>query len=293
MKLFSKKHHLCYLHSMIMLSVLLITDLLLYPKNSYGNQEFFNNINEPNLIIGDENWIDLSNIYNSKKIQKNAQAVGYLKIYSKKRRCNAFLISRDIIMTNYHCIPDAETAKNTVFFPDFLQGTQRYDYLYTQPYLCEELLLSYKPLDITLLRCSGEPGASHAIALLEKPTQAPQAGERIYIIHQNCNTLEYSDCAATKKFSPGIIVEPKYLALEEDRFNIFYNADTLQGSSGAPVFSAKTHKVIALHHKGHRGYENNATNCLNCGESNSGIPMGIIIDFLRYYYPSLYNEIYP
>ena len=88
---------------------------------------------------------------------------------------------------------------------------------------------------------------TRAVGTLSAQGRAITTHSNVYVIHQNRDDNTTFGCAPTKKYSPGYILNANYSSTDAS-----YNADTLGGSSGSPVFSATTHEVVALHHSSRR-----------------------------------------
>jgi V8-like Glu-specific endopeptidase len=77
---------------------------------------------------------------------------------------------------------------------------------------------------------------------------------------------------------------PKYK--KEVNFN--HNADTLSGSSGAPVFSTIEDRVVGIHYN---GYYEGQNRDLGRGVVNSAMKMNLIIEDIREKFPEIIHEI--
>ncbi|MBF0205455.1 MAG: trypsin-like peptidase domain-containing protein [Oligoflexia bacterium] len=252
-------------------------------------------------IIGNVDWQSIANFNRDSNIYKTSTPIGLLNIFYKggsASRCTAFLISDDLIMTNWHCAPSATEFKGARFYLDFLTGKNRNDFLKTPYYDCNNLVLTYRPLDVALLRCSGLPGRTNGKVKLEGEQRNYYPNPKIYVIHQNCDYHYTPGCAPTKKFSPVMMLSKSDGYGDLNNIDIFYDADTLGGSSGSPVFLVENNKVIALHHLGH----NNSNGLANAnadadadananddgrGVANSGVPMYKILSYIKEQLPEL------
>lgn len=204
-----------------------------------------------NVIIGDVDWREITDLASSHPIRKNGKAVADVKIPKIGSRCTGFMISEDILMTNHHCIPDSSYAVGVTAAFKHEAGVSESGWKKRN---CSTFIGNNQVLDYALLRCAGSPGAEFGI--LELSAERQPVGTSIYIIQQNCDYFLKNGCDHTKKFSQGKVID----------FDGEYthNADTLGGSSGSPMFDADTHEVIGLHHAGFanvgfgRGSENYA-----------------------------------
>ncbi|MBF0359446.1 MAG: trypsin-like peptidase domain-containing protein [Oligoflexia bacterium] len=240
-------------------------------------------------IVGSIDWLSVVSLNKAREVQMNVKAVGLIDIPSMDSRCTAFLVSEDMIMTNWHCFPSANDAAGARAYFDFTsEKSGRTSYKTGNSFLCEELLLTYETLDVAILKCSGKPGKAYGTLNLEEEKVDRSIGDDIYVIHQNCDYYTDTECAPTKKFSPGKVVDKGDALAPARDMDLFYDADTLGGSSGSPVFSTSSNQVIALHHNGHGiTYFSNGR-----GDRNSGVPMGLIVNYLKNNYPEIFAKIF-
>lgn len=218
------------------------------------------------VIVGAVNWQESVSLPAGSAERANASAVAYLAIPAEGTRCTGFLIAPDVIMTNNHCIPRAASA----------QGVRAYFHREQSAPSdagvdCSTFLGNDATLDFALLQCAGSPGDSYGVVELDAATVAASA--QVYVIHQNCDYYADPGCDPTKKYSPGKITSTSG--------ELGHDADTLGGSSGSPVFSRTTHKVVGLHHVG-LGSDGNGR-----GTQNRAVPMRTIKPVLEQRYPGL------
>jgi V8-like Glu-specific endopeptidase len=190
------------------------------------------------VIVGDVNWKEFSQNNRWKNsIKKNALTVAHLQILSNNSRCNGFLLTNDIIMTSYHCVPDQKTATNlkAKFGPAPGETQER-------SFSCANLVGYNEKLHYSLIQCSDAPGKLlGTVGLEENPEIVVE--DQIYLIHHNCNYPKIADCVVTKLISPGKVKE-----LFNDK--LFHSADTLKGSSGAAIFDLPTGLLLGMHFSG-------------------------------------------
>jgi len=255
-------------------SIFLSLLLLLITASVYGQYD--------KAIIGDyePNWISVTNLDKSGGQFLNSKAVGYLR--KSDGRCTGFLISEDIVMTNHHCIEDATLAKSAKMIFKVIEGTTKDDW-HKSTYECKTFIGNNNFLDYSLIRCDGKPGKKYGHLTLTETD--PEEFEELYIIHQNCDYKTNKRCYRQKIISHGTLQDlPKYK--KEHNFN--HNADTLSGSSGAPVLSTIENKVIGIHYNGH--YEDQNRD-LGRGVVNSAMKMNLIIEDIRERFPEIIEEI--
>ncbi|MCP4498726.1 MAG: trypsin-like serine protease [Deltaproteobacteria bacterium] len=220
------------------------------------------------VIVGGVNWQDVTSLAASSDERVNANAVGYLSIPARGSRCTAFLVANDLVMTNHHCISSSSQAVGaTVSF----RREAGVDSSNHASYSCDTFIGANDGLDYSLLRCLGNPGDVHGVLNLDEGT--PRTDDSIYILHQNCDYYQDPSCERTKKISRGNIISTGT--------ELRYNADTLGGSSGSPVFDASSHDVIGLHHVGI------GSNSDGRGWANSAVRIGRIVDHIESHWPDL------
>lgn len=233
-------------------------------------------------IVEDLDWISLTEI-SDKFIQKSSRPVGYISIPKKNNRCTAFLINEDLVMTNWHCFGNASYAEGARLYLEYYKGKIRGDHLKTPSFDCGQFLFSHRALDFALLKCQGHPGKKYGFLTLESQPFLLYPGDKIYLIHQNCNYWADTNCSPTKKYSPGLVTDAgnsPHLAEEE---SFFHTADTLSGSSGGPIFAPDSHKVIGLHNAAPGLTSSNQGR----GSKNMAIYMYKIVETLKIEFPHI------
>ena len=150
------------------------------------------------------------------------------------RVCTGFLLGRDLLLTNQHCISNgAEAATAVVEFGVDSAGAVPVSFRVTKVEAVNE------PLDYSLLRLSGDaskfgrlfvgPAATFALPLVV--VQHPQGLPKKVAFPPNCSVGSTS------------------VAGVNDQLNDFgHSCDTLGGSSGSPVVEATDGTVVGLHH---------------------------------------------
>lgn len=205
-------------------------------------------------VCGTQDWRDVECYRNTYPTEFEKARAAVKALIGCCSSCTAFKVSDSgQFMTNNHCTSSQSGVQSTEL---------RFEYQYTScgggsaPYsgsvLGSQLLATDYTLDYTLMTTNGD---SSSIPCLELDPRLPPVGERIYIAGHP---------------SGG----PKKLSIESDRngglcqvdaspyngrgtgSDVGYYCDTTNGSSGSPVLSGETHKVVALHHFG---------GCLNSG----------------------------
>lgn len=185
------------------------------------------------------------------------------------RFCTGFLVGPDLLMTNDHCTRSrngSDTYAGTIAVFNFENGV---DPSQLEAFRCDTLVRRDILIDVALLRCQAGPIGSSSPVLpgdhrgrgfidLEDYSEL-QDGDDIYVINQNCvdgglTTPPFTNrtCVPTKKLSRGDLLNyycpnPGTKLGRGYFFDLFHNADTLPGSSGSPIFSATTHKIVGIH----------------------------------------------
>jgi V8-like Glu-specific endopeptidase len=152
--------------------------------------------------------------------------------------CTGFLIAKNVMMTNEHCIHDLDEARSTLV--EF-----RYDTSTSQPdsYRVTDLLARDPDLDYAVIKLQGQPGDKHGILTIDE-TMPADAAELVIIQHPGGQPKQVSiiGCAIRGLDRVGV---------GGTATDFGHLCDTLGGSSGSPVFSMASGKVIGLHHLGY------------------------------------------
>ncbi len=239
------------------------------------NIQLDKNTSSSGVIVGNLDWEDLKTQLEDTPFSTNSRAVGIMAI-NEKEQCTGFLISKDIVMTNQHCIPDARSAKGTIItFGHDYQASES-DYI---TYQCDEFIMANEKLDFALVRCAPENGeyAGERFGTVSLEKSSEKFKGDIYVIQQNCQYFENRNCDPSKKIAYGKILD------EESTGDLIHNADTLGGSSGSPVFSKDNNKVIALHHLGINPGRNGS------GLYNTAVPISAITAFIEKAKPEIFG----
>jgi len=162
-------------------------------------------------ILAQANW----------RVTKGYTAVKDIYIVDTKGEaynCTAFLISKNLLVTNQHCVQDAVSVR--------IVGGED----------CSNLLAINEKLDYALLKCKGEPGRDGGFFKVSyNVTKAAK------IVHFNCYDGTSSCKDRQRLVSPAITYEVKKYPYMLD-----HTGDTLNGSSGGAILN-KNNEVIGLH----------------------------------------------
>jgi endonuclease G len=155
-----------------------------------------------------------------------------------------FLIAPDIVMTNHHVLEDAAQARGTVIEFNYETDTEGAEYDPDPWRLDPDSLFVTSPfaeLDTTVVavarRDGVAPGDTYGTIPLRLGRANVAPGEYVNIIqHPDGRRKEV------------VLHESEVTALWQEGF-VHYSSDTLEGSSGAPVFNLAW-DLVALHHRG-------------------------------------------
>ena len=234
----------------------------------------------PQGITGSSvDWIETSTLASGSPERINANRVAALTkdappyTTNPFRFCTGFLVGPDLIMTNAHCTSNVDGTIAIFNYENGVTPSQ------LEAFRCDTLVKRDTFYDVALLRCQPGPiGAASPVlpgnhrgrgfVNLRDFEAGIDVGDDIYIIHQNCveqneipgNGIDddgdgqidednltsppfvNSRCDGTKKLSRGKLLSP-YCSNSK---NLYHDADTLGGSSGAPIFSSTTHKIVGI-----------------------------------------------
>lgn len=225
--------------------------------------EFLNS----NIIVGSVDWKEVTELSNAHPIRISSRAVADVQ-FANGGRCTGFMVADDVLMTNQHCVRSASDVVGMKVYMKHEKGVSKANWAEVK---CDEFIGNDYALDFALVKCQGAPGARYGkVELDSNPTVE---GEDVYVVHQNCDYYTDYDCDWSKKYSEGKVVD-----VQDE---VGHNADTLGGSSGSPLFSANSNKVIAIHHAGY-GNDGNGR-----GFKNYAVPMNKIVPFIEAKFPGV------
>ena len=170
-------------------------------------------------IIGKLDWEEI------KSDQPNANAVGIL--FSRTNSfCAGTHLGAGLVVTAAHCAQD---------FPQRVS----FNYPGGTYFDCDHAFKVDTFQDIAIFQCDYD---GPSVKIGEVFTK------EIYILHNQCNYIKDPYCVLTKKISKGVATDIC------DR--IEHTADTLPGSSGAPIFNSKD-ELVGIHQGGNLNVEIN------------------------------------
>ncbi|MEU0877722.1 serine protease [Lentzea sp. NPDC005914] len=115
--------------------------------------------------------------------------------------------------------------------------------------LASQVLKTDTGLDYTLFSVNNFAAIS-SFGYLELDARVPDVGEEMYVIGHPAGKLKKLSLRDTNNGSGYCIVRAVRVNGNVSQSDISYMCDTEGGSSGSPVLSRRTHKVIGLHHFG-------------------------------------------
>lgn len=164
-----------------------------------------------------------------------SRAVAYLDVRSAGWSGTGFLVSENLLLTNYHVLPRSELLEDTAIVFNYESdenGAPQSHALFQgrgAPYYWANGRLDY-----AILQVAGDPGKDWG--WLKCVSDVPQAGSRV-------NIIQHPGGQQKQIAMQGNFVE--YV----DESVVQYVTATLPGSSGSPVFSDQWH-ACAVHHAG-------------------------------------------
>lgn len=210
---------------------------------------------DPQTVCGPKDWKDVA-CYETTNPTEAANARGtVLALSGCCVTCSAFKVSDSgQFMTNNHCISTETGVESTELRFDYERpGCAVGRASYSGSVMGGTLLQTDTLLDYTLFSTLGD---STSIPCLELEDRLPSLNERIYIPSHPSGGPKVLSIASTHPQDPSGLCEVDASPLVGQDNDIGYYCDTADGSSGSPVLSGFTHKVVALHHVG---------GCLNSG----------------------------
>ena len=228
-------------------------ELLRDPKNvQVGNRLL-------EKIIDANNLLDITYLSEGSRV---ARAVGriVLPVTGGNRLGSGFMVSPSLMMTNNHVLEDELQARDARIEFDFFEredgATGPAQHFQVQPGL---FFTTDAALDVTLVAVTPVNESGHAVAdrgwiPLLAPSGKAVVGERVSVIqHPN-------------GFPQKVVLHDNKVSDVDGHF-LLYQADTMGGSSGSPVFNINW-DLAALHHA-------------TVGHANEGVRISAIVTHLK------------
>jgi len=216
-------------------------------------------------------------------VQRLATAVArlYIKTRFGSGWCTGFLVSNDLLLTNYHCIQTNTEAVNAT--AEFGVGD------FGVPKKCLRLVgLEYKnsdaAYDFVVARASGLPGKTYGHIRLTDTTRTSfndVASPRSLVI------VEHPDGGSKRASITGCSesvdsISGADLLMKTD---FGHQCDTLTGSSGSPVFLRGSKELVGLHHAGFSAGSDKKSLI------NQAVYIGLVMQDIKTYRRPLFDEI--
>jgi lysyl endopeptidase len=165
--------------------------------------------------------------------------------------CTAWRVGPDNrLMTNHHCFTtSAEAAETEVWFNYQCAKCGGYGVFRPTKVWAAQVIATDQRLDYTLFSVD-DFAAIQQYGFLQLDVRAPAKGEQLYIPQNPAGEpTMIAASSGTDRQGNCQVVDPAYDGYDTDTDASYY-CDTEGGSSGSPVLSRVTDRVIALHHFG-------------------------------------------
>ncbi|MFI5840409.1 trypsin-like serine peptidase [Catenuloplanes sp. NPDC051500] len=164
--------------------------------------------------------------------------------------CTAWRIgAQNRLVTNNHCFATSKDAYNTeVWFNYQCAKCGGYDVYQSTKVWGDKVLATDKTLDFTLFTVESFASVQK-FGFLTLDTARPTAGTQLYIPQHPAGDPTAIAMSSGERGSNCAVDNPGYTGYAAAS-DVSYFCDTEGGSSGSPVLSRKTNKVVALHHFG-------------------------------------------
>lgn len=242
------------------------------------------------MINGEDNFIDVAQLAGA---VYSARAVCLIKRPKGEKRGTGFLIGPDLLLTNNHVLPSEKHIANAAAVFDYtndLNGVETAG----REFSFTEFLSGSPPekLDYSLVRLAERPFPGLIKEDIETGTSLldlfRRGKHRGYLLlaplfiqeSQRVNIIQHPRGQPSK-----VVLTRNYVPADMTEERVQYLADTMEGSSGSPVFNVHW-EVVALHHSG-KPYpaESVADKAKKAWKGvfrvNEGIPIAAILNDLK------------
>jgi V8-like Glu-specific endopeptidase len=239
------------------------------------------NVSAPQGIIGNN---EMRPVTISRAIQLLGKPVSRLRIKMNEGEalCTGFLLTTDLLITNFQCISTDEEAVGT--HADFGYDHDGGGY---EPFQVQKLETpdADSALDYSVVRVLGHPGNvyGHVIMPGTTPVSFEANGDRKLLVIEHPGG-DFKHVSMSKKCE---VVSDHAAGAEANALSDFgHHCDTKGGSSGSPVFDRETKLLVGLHHA---GFDDSST--ASGLLENQAVYLGYILCDIRKKTPLLYSEI--
>lgn len=169
---------------------------------------------QPKVVVEDLKWFELQPIPSN---------IGHIRVPKLgNARCMGFFFEKDKIITNNHCVPSKRFAKGVTIFLD------------EEKVKCQKFITTNHRLDYTVLKCEDERTPLTAASKFEG---------QVFVVHYQCDYPKNRWCESKMMVSPGDVTK-------QTKNDFRHDADTLAGSSGAPIINMKG-ELVGVHKAGY------------------------------------------
>lgn len=207
------------------------------------------------VINSEDNFLDINHLYGA---IYSSQAVCLIEIPEGKPAGTGFLVNKDLILTNHHVLKNIEYVRKAVarfgYMLDAFGGRAAGRVIPLHPDFYESS--PAEELDYALVRLA-EPAIDHLasdqdLVQLAMPALVANGKHRGYLSlldyyitqHERVNIVQHPEGNLMK-----VVMTQNTVVADMSATRVQYVADTMDGSSGSPVFNQKW-QVVALHHSG-------------------------------------------
>jgi V8-like Glu-specific endopeptidase len=203
------------------------------------------------VINSEDNFLDVYWLFGA---IYSSQAVCRIEVPENVAKGTGFLVGPDLLLTNHHVLRDINYVKDAIARFDYradntgvVSNPGRVFKLKTDFYCWSPT----EELDYALVRLEGQPlkQTKDNAPLMDLVLQAKHRGylvARPDFIRENdrVNIIQHPEGRPMKA-----VMTENYVAADMSDKRVQYVADTMEGSSGSPVFN-RNWEVVALHHSG-------------------------------------------
>lgn len=198
----------------------------------------------PEFVLDDPDMEPVAKLPPKSRFLQAGRTVGLLRLNvttpegrQAQALCTAVLVGEGHILTSHHCVPGwlgVRVQSASLAMGYINRGEESREEIF-------EVLLppleSSLELDYSILGVAGRPGARYGVA---RPSRrAARQGEAAFLIHH-------------PEGGPQTITRRNCLVHRGSATDFIHTCDTRWGSSGSPVFSVQTGRMIGMHYAGNR-----------------------------------------